>query len=414
MAKFTRELDELVFNEVITPEVADKIRNYYDKPTENRSLLVIAFGIIGALLIGMGIVLIIAHNWDELSIPVKLTIGLAPLLIAQVAAGFVIIKPIEGQAWKESVAVLLIFAVATAISIVSQVYNIHGSLERFLLVWAVLTLPVLYLMQSRIASLIFWSIIGWYAVQINDRRDMDSYYYWPLALAALPFYLRLINRTPQANSVSFHNWVIAGSLTLVFGFQVTYHLVIPVYITLFSVFMLLGQLPVFADRKLINNAWLIGGSAGTIITLLILTFEWIEVRDWLWPSLILWMALFIAACALLYVVSSKIGVRNILSKSYTFLAFIPLLLIGLSMPWLSRTLVNVLLLVLGVYTIREGAMSNKLWRMNYGLLILSVLIACRFFDTDMSFVMRGLLFVAIGAGFFGMNYYMIRKKKISS
>jgi hypothetical protein len=69
---------------------------------------------------------------------------------------------------------------------------------------------------------------------------------------------------------------------------------------------------------------------------------------------------------------------------------------------------------LGVYTIREGAMADKLWKMNYGLLILSVLIACRFFDGDISFVARGLLFVVIGAGFFGMNTYMIRKRKVIS
>jgi hypothetical protein len=40
-----------------------------------------------------------------------------------------------------------------------------------------------------------------------------------------------------------------------------------------------------------------------------------------------------------------------------------------------------------------------------------VLIGCRFFDTDMSFVIRGLLFVGIGVGFFVMNIYMIRKRK---
>src|SRR3954471_24692319 len=107
MAKLTSELDELVANGVITPEVAENIRGYYNKPSQGASLLVIAFGIIGALLIGMGIVLIIAHNWDELPIPVKLMIGLAPLLVAQGLAGYVIVKDIKSQAWRESVGVVL-------------------------------------------------------------------------------------------------------------------------------------------------------------------------------------------------------------------------------------------------------------------------------------------------------------------
>ena len=74
-------------------------------------------------------------------------------------------------------------------------------------------------------------------------------------------------------------------------------------------------------------------------------------------------------------------------------------------------LTNIIVLILGVYTIREGAVANRLWQMNYGMLILSLLIICRFFDTDIPFVFRGLLFIGIGAGFFGMNFYMMRKRK---
>ena len=44
-------------------------------------------------------------------------------------------------------------------------------------------------------------------------------------------------------------------------------------------------------------------------------------------------------------------------------------------------------------------------------IILTALIVCRFFDTDFSFVVRGLLFIAVGAGFFVANIYMIRKRK---
>jgi uncharacterized membrane protein len=419
MAKFTRELDELVANGVVTPEVAENIRGYYNKPSQGASLLVIAFGVIGALLIGMGVVLIIAHNWDELSTGIKLMIGLAPLLIAQALAGYVIIKDIQSQAWRESVGVVLIFAVATAIAIVSQVYNISGSFERFLLVWATLTLPVMYLLKARISSLLFWMIITWYSGEVNSNSD--SVYYWLLALAATPFFIHLVKKTPDANSVSFHNWVIGFSIAIALGFghyDSVSSIIVASYISLFSVFLLLGQLPVFAERRLINNAWLIGGSAGTIGILLGLTFEWVHLpssfQGWLSPICFIWIVLSVIAGWLLYKVGKENGFRNVLSKSYTFLIFPVLVLIGLIEPTVARGLTNVLLLALGIYTIREGALSSKLWKMNYGLLILSVLIACRFFDTDISFALRGLLFVAIGAGFFGMNYYMIRKRKVIS
>ena len=384
--------------------------------------MVIAFGIIGALLVGMGVVMIIAHNWDNLNTPMKLFVGFVPMLVSQAIAGVLVYKNSESSAWREATSVILVFSVATAISVVSQVYNIHGSLERFLLAWTVLTLPVIYIMRSWMASLLYWIGITWYVVEAATGlfgHDNFPSYYWLLAIAAAPYYILLIKRKPDANSISFHNWVIAISFTIALAlgnYEYGDYLLVSAYITMFSVFILVGQLPYFSNRKLIGNSWLIGGSGGTIGLLLFMTFEWPDLSDqsrewWISTPLFIWIALFVVACVLLYIVGSKIGYRNILSKSYTFIIFLVLFLIGLSAPVLSRGLTNLLILALGVYTIREGALADKLWKMNYGLLILSVLIICRFFDTNMSFVVRGLLFVGIGVGFFGMNYYMMRKRK---
>ena len=86
-------------------------------------------------------------------------------------------------------------------------------------------------------------------------------------------------------------------------------------------------------------------------------------------------------------------------------------LLGLSSPGVSQLLINVLILILAIHTIRDGAQRNHLGILNYGLLIITALITCRFFDTDFSFVVRGLLFIGIGIGFFAANYYMIQKRK---
>jgi len=38
-------------------------------------------------------------------------------------------------------------------------------------------------------------------------------------------------------------------------------------------------------------------------------------------------------------------------------------------------------------------------------------VVCRFFDTNISFVLRGLMFVAVGAGFFFANSRLIKKRQ---
>ena len=85
--------------------------------------------------------------------------------------------------------------------------------------------------------------------------------------------------------------------------------------------------------------------------------------------------------------------------------------LGLTNSVAPVVLVNLLVLLLGIFTIRLGAKADHLGVLNYGLLTITALIICRFFDSHMSFVIRGLLFVLVGAGFFLTNYLMLKKRK---
>ena len=67
--------------------------------------------------------------------------------------------------------------------------------------------------------------------------------------------------------------------------------------------------------------------------------------------------------------------------------------------------------MIGVMTVREGARHYNLGVLNYGLLIIAALVICRFFDTNLGFVIKGVLFVAVGIGFFLANYWMMKRRK---
>lgn len=72
---------------------------------------------------------------------------------------------------------------------------------------------------------------------------------------------------------------------------------------------------------------------------------------------------------------------------------------------------NMLLLGLSLYYIWQGNKQLHLGLLNTGLLIISVQIIARFFDTDMSFTVRGMLFLLLGLCFFAGNRYLIRRQK---
>ena len=64
--KLIKELPELIENKVISKEVALSIEQYYhSKQNNSPNKLFMVFGVLGSILVGLGIILILAHNWDD-------------------------------------------------------------------------------------------------------------------------------------------------------------------------------------------------------------------------------------------------------------------------------------------------------------------------------------------------------------
>src|SRR5687768_4726091 len=106
------ELPALLKANVITEETAKKIKEYYNKDGDERqNKLFMIFGILGAILSGLGIILILAHNWDDLSNTAKSIISFLPLLIGQLFCGYTILKKTENPIWRESSSVFLFFGI---------------------------------------------------------------------------------------------------------------------------------------------------------------------------------------------------------------------------------------------------------------------------------------------------------------
>nr|MBP6695882.1 DUF2157 domain-containing protein [Saprospiraceae bacterium] len=84
-----KDIEELLHKDIIDEKTAEKIYNYYrHKKSNSENPLFIVFGILGAILVGLGIILIIAHNWDHLSRLVKTVIVFIPMAISQILCGY--------------------------------------------------------------------------------------------------------------------------------------------------------------------------------------------------------------------------------------------------------------------------------------------------------------------------------------
>ncbi|PRX56357.1 DUF2157 domain-containing protein [Flagellimonas meridianipacifica] len=421
-----KDLEDLVKANVITEDIANNIRSYYqtksESPSSNR--LFVVFGILGAILVGLGIILIIAHNWDELSRFTKTCFAFLPLVLGQLLCCYSLLKKSGSTAWKESTTAFLFFAIGASIALVSQIYHIPGDLSSFLLTWMLISLPLVYVMGSSVTSLFVLIGITYYACEVSywSYPYSDSYMYWLMLLSILPYYYLLYKKSPNSNFMVLHNWAIPLSLTITLGTLAdkTEELMFVSYFSLFGVFYLVGELNFFSQQKTRNSGYRTIGSLGTIVLLMILSFDWfwedLRRSDFLNQKILISQEFLVAlllstlAGVLLYTHLKNKRLTNIKPLAPIFFFFILAFVLGLFSP-IAPILINLYVFGLGLLTIRQGVRENHLGILNFGLIIITVLIACRFFDTDLSFVARGILFVSVGAGFFITNYWMLKKRK---
>ncbi len=420
-----KDLEELLSADLISENQAEKIRAYYQKKgSQSGNRLITVFGILGAILIGLGIILIIAHNWDELSRSTKTIFAFIPLIIGQVLCGFTLIKNKESQAWREGSTAFLFFAVGASISLISQIYNIPGDLSSFLLTWILLCLPLVYVMKSSITSLFCIIGITQYGVETGywTNPSEDTYLYWLMLLAIIPHYYQLYKNRPESNFMIFHNWLLPFSVVISLGTLADKNgeFMFIGYFSLFACLYLVGNTSFFSQQKLRNNAYKLLGSLGTIILLLVLSFDWFweELRNKVFDyNEVIVSAEFIAstiltllAGALLYLQQKNKRFLSVKPISLVFIFFIYAFISGLSSS-IAMLLINLYVFTIGILTIREGAKKDHLGILNFGLLIITALVTCRFFDENLSFVIRGILFVSVGLGFFVTNYVMLKKRR---
>jgi hypothetical protein len=74
-------------------------------------------------------------------------------------------------------------------------------------------------------------------------------------------------------------------------------------------------------------------------------------------------------------------------------------------------LANAFLFGYGLFYIKTGIQKHQMTFVNVGMLFISALIIARFFDTDWSFVIKGIAFVLLGIGFLSVNVLLSRKLK---
>ncbi len=419
-----KELRELVEANIISQETADEIEAFYRKRKENNNRFPVFLSIIGTILVALGIVLVVAHNWDDFSRSVRTVFAFLPLAISQLLCFYVIRKKINNVTWKEGSATFLFFSVGTCLALMSQIYHMKGNLSDFLFTWMWLAVPLVYILSSFVVTLLYIGGITWYACYVGyNYPGAIPYWYFAFLLVLLPSYLKMLKRQPGGNAVHILHWFAAFSFACCFGSLLLprpYELIFIGYIALFGFYYLIGTGSTTPNRRVIANSFFSLGLAGVLVILTLWSFDFlwdgVSLRDA--PSQI-FASPFPYLTGLLFLLATYLLARRVKHRGWETVDPIGIsvyvltaaILLFQHYPNAGILVVNFWLFLTGLYFVRKGSLRSHFGILNFGLIIIFALALFRFFDDSIPFVWRGIIFVGTGVMIFAANYILMKRKK---
>lgn len=422
-----RELPALVGKGVLDDAAAARLHAHYAALPQGLSWGMLLLAIGGAALIGLGIILIFAHNWENWTPGVRVALSLAPLLLGQIAVAQALRN--GSRLWSEAAGLFTALAIGASIALIAQTYQFGGDLPRFLLTWTPLALPLIYLLDaSAVAALCWIGALGWALASSTDGwwTSNDSLHtalrlpgFLLLAALPLPHLLRHIRLDRASARVS---WLLRVALMmLAIGYAVSTHH--DNFSSLLFVYAAMAAAATLAGRRYfsgVHGLWgnpLFGlGMLGVCAVALTGTVHemWSDLRPAWDAALLLPLTL-----ALLAAWMARASLREGAPLLPLLLAALtPLMLLlaalGPSAAGVATVLGHLYVLALAAALIHTGLRESRLALANLGVSLAAALVLLRFFDSDLSYVVRGVGFIITGAGFFVAVFWLRRRVRGST
>lgn len=405
----------------VSPEGAESIRNKYEpelSPDIIQKRIFAIIAVLGAALIGGGVILLIAYNWDAFDRGARVVLSFLPLLITQLLALYVLFNKYDSAAWREASAMGNIASIAAAIALIGQTYNIPGNLPGFLMTWLLLSLPVVLVLRASMSSFI---LVGQFLYWIAEVKDVGMLAYEAWILLALCLVVIIWLQFKEGREKPVLNFLCGIAVTVcVFSSMETQgeDSFLLVTIPWLATIHFLG----FRNTHLVTGkVYLWVARIALLVFLFIFSFDdcWGIFKPTRWGSSNLTQHISdLFVLGLLYILSVVILVK--MWKVFVAIRFVylaPLLtmvcwILSLNdMPEVAAAAVSLYAIGLGLALILPALEEQRTSRIQLGVGIICMILLLKFFDYDMSLLSRGIAFIVTGGGFLGLNYWLSRREK---
>lgn len=399
---------------ILDDESARKLLAYYPLPPRHdyRKRLLLYFGVLGALLVGGGAIMIIAHNWDMLALKGRLAVAFAPVVSAWIFGAWVLCRKAGSAVWREAAAVLILSALGAGIGIVSQQYHSTGTLQELIAVLMLFDVFLVYRFHSSCALLLYAA--GHAAILAGGGEVFGMpHFYLQLLLTApvLPHVVRLLRFRPWGWSAQACRIALTIMLAVLAGAAYPAgNFGIYLWAVFSACLLRFGLLSARVSRF---NPFLLAGLAGTVIECSILSFlgSWEGMKPVDPQSMSATAMTAVVVASLFYLAVGWIS----LMRDDKFIVWIPLIFpllvlanVFYPVPWIAFAVFNGYFLFGGVYLLTRGVRRRRMWFLNFGLCILLLQLFLRFCSGSDNYLVNGLVFVLSGAVLFAVNGLFVR------
>ena len=423
-----REVEQLEEKAVIDAQSVLAIKNHYQPQLEKGDNFANKVGVailaaIGSLLIGGGIILVFAHNWQEFSRPVRALLAMLPVVVAVGLMCFCVVRE-KSRSWREASATLMTTAAISCFALICQTYYLGGKFSTFMFYVALMTCLIPLILPSLAGFILYLVIVVTWEISfaesyLSDDKLVNGLKLLLLVITPIAYYVLSLRKSAGWEK-AFNSWLMAIAASIISCIAIAYFAdddySIVLYLALGCTISVLANLSYYIGKKTrkCSVPFVLAGFIMTIIPLII-----IQVGDFythLDPSTNFVTILF----ALIALVAGAVGFwkRVWVSSAIALLPGIFLILHAFdgSGSGLPAIVISIIVGIISLAGIILAMTKGSLEILNYSTVLLLSVILVRFFDGDFSILARAIAFIICGVGLLALNgiTVMTRRKKLAN
>ena len=434
-----REVDAWERDGIVDTATAERLRTRYAQVAANETPWGrIIFGSLGALLVGLGIIALLAANWSELGRPTRTVIAFTPLSLCAILYVTGYLRGWSSRAFLEPLGLFWGLSIGAGVALIGQTYHLPQDAEAFTLVWTLLLIPVCYATRALApVAGYFIGLITW--VSMSQLSGGVGLWYWPLAALVAPLIYSVRREPDAAVRSTWMLWTAALCCTAALG--ITLEKSLPglwmiIYTSAFAALLLGSEVRGSGERGWWRNPLrtLGGGGLAVVLYLLIFRWPWHEIGWHYWRTDVFrhpWASFFDFSLAVALPVAAAfllvLAFRRVPRRKWHGVPLLPAWTLWGIAPFvtaiayaiashdesdhLPALLMTLYLAGLGLATLGEGLAEHRAGTINLGVLVLLAVIIGRFFSSDASFTAKGIVFILCGGVFLVANLMVSRRMK---